>query len=206
MENNFKEFKNNPRKISDKQIGDLKHSLETLGDLSGIVVNIPTGEIIGGNQRSKIIDLDKCEILKSKIVTFKEPNQQGTLRQGLIKTPGGNLLNYREVQWDEEQCRIANIAANKMGGDWDFETLKNEFEETDLFLGGFENSEISNIFAELSEELSEQTQSNDNFPDEKKVIKLEYSESEYELVKQQIKMSGESAESILWQALGLSND
>jgi hypothetical protein len=54
----------------------------------------------------------------------------------------GNKYNYRQVRWDEEQLARANLAANKMGGAWDFDILANEFEEEVLLAGGFEGWEI----------------------------------------------------------------
>jgi len=50
-----KRYHKNPRKISDKQLKEMEAWMEELGDLSGIVVDLNSNEIIGGNQRSKII-------------------------------------------------------------------------------------------------------------------------------------------------------
>ncbi len=56
----------NPRTISDDQLERLKKSLEEFGDLSGIVFNRQTGNLVGGHQRLKVIpegaDIDKTEL------------------------------------------------------------------------------------------------------------------------------------------------
>lgn len=57
-----KEFKNNPRKISEFEKKRLEENINKLGDLSGIVHDIGTNEIITGNQRSKVIDFDNCTV------------------------------------------------------------------------------------------------------------------------------------------------
>jgi DNA modification methylase len=46
------------------------------------------------------------------------------------------------VRWDERQAEKANIVANKAGGGWDFDTLANEFDTTDLLEWGFEPFEL----------------------------------------------------------------
>lgn len=58
----MKEYHKNPRKISADQLEQLKANIEELGDLSGIVHDLNSDEIISGNQRSKIIDINNCEI------------------------------------------------------------------------------------------------------------------------------------------------
>jgi hypothetical protein len=46
----------NPRCISDTELETLKRSLHDFGDLSGIVVNVRTGNLVGGHQRIKTLD------------------------------------------------------------------------------------------------------------------------------------------------------
>jgi len=43
----------NPRTITDEQLKMLNKSLQTFGDLSGIVYNRRTGNLVGGHQRLK---------------------------------------------------------------------------------------------------------------------------------------------------------
>lgn len=136
----FKEYHKNPRKITEKQFIQLKKNLLELGDLSGIVHDINTGEIIGGNQRSKVIDIENCEIVI--VEQYDEPTATGTVAIGYVVWEG-EKLNYRRVDWDEKQCEKANITANKLGGTWDFDILSNEFDFVDLVEEyGFEEWEL----------------------------------------------------------------
>ena len=58
----MKLYHKNPRTISKKQYSQLEEWLRELGDLSGIVHDLNTDEIIGGNQRSRVFDVDKCKV------------------------------------------------------------------------------------------------------------------------------------------------
>lgn len=55
----------NPRKISDKHLAMMKKSMVEFGDLSGIIFNRRTGNLVGGHQRVKNFDPD-WEIIKEK--------------------------------------------------------------------------------------------------------------------------------------------
>lgn len=130
----------NPRKITDKQLSMLAKSLREYGDLSGVVVNVRTGRIVGGHQRVKCLD-PKWEIIKTT-----STDKTGTVATGTIKTPFG-ALSYREVNWAEKKEAAANIAANKHGGDFDLPKLKEiiidlDDGEFDTELLGFNQHEI----------------------------------------------------------------
>ncbi len=77
-------FKNNPRKITKERLAHLKETLARLGDLSGIVHNLETDEIIGGNQRMKVF------------VVWK-----------------GGKYGYRQVRWDAETADEAKQTARQ---------------------------------------------------------------------------------------------
>lgn len=139
----------NPRKITDKKLSALKKSLEEFGDLSGIVFNIQTQTLIGGHQRTKNFD-PAWEIIK-------EPHTDavGTVALGWIETPAGRM-NYREVDWPEKKEKMANIAANKQGGEFDNNELQKiideiEIADIDLDLIGFDETEISEIITQEKE-------------------------------------------------------
>lgn len=119
----------NPRKITRAEKEDLEHSLAKFGDLSGIVVNRTTKQIISGNQRSDIINLNDCHITIN--LELEQPNEQGTVLLGYAKWES-NLYSYREVVWTVEQEKEANIVANKLGGNWDFKVLKQHFDANKL--------------------------------------------------------------------------
>ena len=58
----MQQYSKNPREITDAQLEQLKSNIKELGDLSGIVHDLNTDEIISGNQRSKVININECEI------------------------------------------------------------------------------------------------------------------------------------------------
>ena len=111
----------NPRKISSDALGRLTKSLSELGNLQPITWNAKTGNIVGGHQRLKCY----------------------------------SALNKEEVQvwavWlDEQQEKAANIALNKLSGDFDLPALKDLFEgldtgEIDLDITGFGELEIAEM-------------------------------------------------------------
>lgn len=125
----MKQYNKNPRKITNKQLAQLKANIEELGYLSGIVHDLNTDEIISGNQRSKVIDINTCEIVLTE--KYDQPNQQGTVAWGYVIFEG-QKLNYRQVRWNDRQREKANITANALGGDWDYDILEDKFESIDL--------------------------------------------------------------------------
>jgi hypothetical protein len=134
-----KHYHKNPRQITTKQFGQLGEWLDELGDLSGIVHDLNTDEIIGGNQRSRVFNINHCEIVLTE--THAEPDAQGTVGLGYVIWRG-NKYAYRQVRWNAHQCEKANVVANKAGGAWDFDILSNQFELDDLLAWGFEAAEL----------------------------------------------------------------
>lgn len=116
--NQFKRFHKNPRKISEAQKKDLEEAMDKYGDLSGIVVNLESGEFVGGNQRSAIIRDGEIEYTE----IYDKPDRVGTVAEGYIVWRE-TRWTYREVRWDQTTMDGANLAANKLGGDWDFDIL-----------------------------------------------------------------------------------
>lgn len=115
----------NPRKITDAQLARLKKSLEEFGDLSGIVFNTRTQTMVSGHQRVKNIDAD-CKITKQP-----HTDKTGTVALGYIDTPVGRFA-YREVDWPGDKEKKANIAANKHGGEFDDDLLKELLDDLKL--------------------------------------------------------------------------
>ena len=120
---------NNPRKISGSQLAGLKNSIEKFGCLDGFIFNRRTGQMEGGHQRQKTFP-PGCEIIITK--KFDPPTPKGTVALGEV-VHDGERYPYREVDWDEPTARAANIAANKHGGDWDDDLLKEELAKLDEF-------------------------------------------------------------------------
>lgn len=134
----MKEFENNPRRITDSDLHVLESNIIELGDLSGIIHDRDTDEIIGGNQRSKVININKCKI--EIVKQFEEPDGQGTIALGYVIYKG-QKLNYRQVVWNSKQIEKANITANKLGGEFDLVMLQH-FNEKDLLQWGFKDYEL----------------------------------------------------------------
>lgn len=139
----MKEYYKNPRQITKKEFSQLKEWLRELGDLSGVVHDLNSDEIIGGNQRSRVFNVNECEI--EIVQRFDPPDEQGTVAFGFIVWEG-KRYNYRQVRWTAKQCEKANIVANKAGGSFDFDVLGNQFELDDLLNWGFSERELQLSF------------------------------------------------------------
>jgi DNA modification methylase len=118
-------FKENPRKMSDVQIADLKKSLTKFG-----LVEIPAvdfdNKIIAGHQRLAVMQLLERG---DETIDVRIPNRKLT----------------------ETEYKQYLITSNKVHGDWDEEILK-EFFDTDLLLNsGFGKEELTGIFADILE-------------------------------------------------------
>lgn len=137
---------NNPRKITDEKLEMLKKSLGEFGDLSGIIFNVRSKQLVGGHQRVKALPPD-AEI---KIeLRHDVPTKTGTVAEGFALIDG-ERFKYREVDWDEIREKAANIAANKHGGEWDLPKLSEwlielDHHNVDFDLVGFTSEELENF-------------------------------------------------------------
>jgi hypothetical protein len=126
----------------------LKASMQEFGDLSGIVVNIRTGQLCGGHQRVK--NLNPSWEIKKKA----HKDKVGTVAIGYIETPYGQW-QYREVDWNEQKEKAANVAANKHGGDFELNKLSEILQELENNyynhnLLGFNQNEFNKLLAYVS--------------------------------------------------------
>ncbi|MHC4088693.1 MAG: hypothetical protein ACYSVY_00170 [Planctomycetota bacterium] len=138
----MKTYHKNPRKISEKQFSDLEKWLEELDDLSGIVHDLNSDEVVGGNQRARVFDiLQKKDAPIVLTDEFDPPTRQGTVALGYIQWRG-ERYGYRQVRWTPEQCEKANIVPNIAGGNWDWDKLQNQFKSADLLEWGFTEWEL----------------------------------------------------------------
>ena len=133
----------NPRKISEEQLEALGKAMEEFGDLSGIVYNRTTKQLVGGHQRTKHMPPEAEVHIEHK---RSKPNKQGTVATGYVLI-GTERWGYREVRWDAEKETAANIAANKHGGEWDVPLLSDalfELQEVgfDMDLTGFSAADL----------------------------------------------------------------
>lgn len=113
----------NPRKISEEDFKALVRSMKEFGDLSGVIKNIETGTLVGGNQR-----LEAFKLMQNPKVVYTHrhsdgPDAVGTIAEGFIETDNGGRFSYREVMWPLEREKAANIAANRISGEWDNDQL-----------------------------------------------------------------------------------
>lgn len=138
----MKPLKNNPRRLSNANRKKLEECLEEYGDLSGIVHDEDSDEIISGNQRASLIDIDNCHIELVKV--YPKPTRTGTIAEGYVVFEN-ERFNYRKVHWDYEKCQRAAIIANKVGGEWDEEILA-LFDEDVLLDGGFTEDDLDAMF------------------------------------------------------------
>lgn len=105
----------NPRQISDEKLKMLNKSMQEYGDLSGIIFNRKTGNLIGGHMRIKNLD-PEWEVVKKDAA-----DNMGTVAEGYIETPFGRWV-YREVNWPKKKekaavlCNIVLTAHKKFGG------------------------------------------------------------------------------------------
>ena len=114
----MKPYHKNPRRITKKRHERLTDTLVRLGDLGGIVHNLETDEIIGGNQRMAVFKDGEPVIVEQ----YDQPDEQGTVAHGFIVWQGKRYA-YRQVRWDEATAEEANIAANVGAGTWDWDAL-----------------------------------------------------------------------------------
>lgn len=155
----FKRAKYNPRKISSDQLTALNKSITEFGDLSGVVINKKTNTIVAGHQRITTLG-DK----KTRIVTSPAKDQYGTVEIGYIeaKADKGILqIPLRIVHWDLRREKLANIAANNHGGEFDNQKLgillaELDDSKFDVELTGFSEGEFQNIIRRNVEDLPEE--------------------------------------------------
>lgn len=135
----------NPRKITGEQLRKLKKALIEFGDLSGIVFNRRTGNVVGGHQRLKCLPptamIEKTETARTRT---------GTVAMGTILIDGEHY-SYREVDWPLDKEKAANIAANQHGGEFDDVLLADLIKDLqdlpsfDVDLLGFDDLELDKL-------------------------------------------------------------
>jgi ParB-like chromosome segregation protein Spo0J len=98
----------------------------------------------------------------------------------------------------EEQQREFLIKDNTSGGDWDFDLLANEWDSEQLEDWGLDIPSFATDvdYSDKNKELDL-----NDFEDQKYTIKLEFTEDNYNFVKDKIKQLGQSPEKILYDAL-----
>ena len=134
----MKPYHRNPRRITKTRHARLTDTLARLGDLGGIVHNMETDEIIGGNQRMAVFKNGEPVVVEA----YDQPDEQGTVAHGFVIWQGKKYA-YRQVRWDEQTAAEANIAANLGAGDWDWDALSG-WDAGDLQAWGFDTETLTN--------------------------------------------------------------
>ena len=144
----MKPYHKNPRTITESEQADLAQWLDELGDLSGIVHELNSDEVICGNQRVDVMGLlDASPIITER---FDPPTRQGTVASGYYEKHGERYA-YRAVRWTEKQSEKANIVANSAGGDWDIEML-GDWDSEELAEWGMDEETLAEILASAEEQ------------------------------------------------------
>ena len=135
----------NPRTITDAKRKQLKKALLKFGDLSGIIFNKRSKQLVGGHQRRDAFDDNAVVTIVKK---YSRPTKTGTTAEGFVEL-NGERFSYREVEWDSKTEKAANIAANKGAGQFDDDKLNEWLQELsldddfDMDLTMFDDEELS---------------------------------------------------------------
>ena len=129
--------------------------------------------------------------------------QTGFIVGGHFRVRELKKLGYKEIECvivdlNEDDEKELNIRLNANTGEWDFEMLTNEWDVEKLEDWGLDIPTFANDvdYSEKNKELDL-----NDFEDQKYTIKLEYSEDDYNLVKERLQELGQTAEKILYDAL-----
>lgn len=76
----------NPRRISDEQRANLRASILEYGDLSGVIRNVRTDDLVGANQRVSIFKEIGGEIKITE--RLSKPDKRGTVARGYVIVDG----------------------------------------------------------------------------------------------------------------------
>lgn len=109
----LKDAEYNPRHITDSALCGLVDSISEYGDLSGIVWNKKTGNLVCGHQRKKAIIKQYGDAVRIE----NDPPR--------IVAPDGTEFSIRVVDWPQDKEVMANIAANS-------EDIQGKFSEPSL--------------------------------------------------------------------------
>ncbi len=118
--NSLLPYDKNPRKITDKQMEDLKVSLTKFNLAELPAINLD-GKICAGHQRIKALQLlGRGE----ELIEVRSPNRKLTPRE------------FKQYL----------LTSNRSGGSWDFDILASDFDIDTLLISGFDSNDLTNIF------------------------------------------------------------
>lgn len=118
--NDLLPYEKNPRKITDRQMEDLKESLKKFNLAEIPAINLD-GKIVAGHQRIKALQLlGRGE----EEIEIRIPNRKLTASE------------FKEYL----------LTSNRSGGSWDWEILASDFDIDTLLASGFDSADLTNIF------------------------------------------------------------
>lgn len=170
---NIKEIKpnpNNPRVLKDDKFKKLVQSLKDFPEMANVRPIVVNTEMIvlGGNMRLRAMH-----------------------EAGWKKAP------VQIVDWSIEKQNEFIIKDNVGFGEWDWDVLANEWNESELTEWGLDIPNFNNIdYSNKNEEINV-----DDFENEM-VIKLKFSENDYNLVREQLSKIASTPEQAVWKLLG----
>jgi hypothetical protein len=101
------------------------------------------------------------------------------------------------ADWSEEQQREFIIKDNVSGGEWDWDILANEWDAKQVADWGLDIPDFSKQdFSDKNEEIDIDSL------DSQMIIKLQYTEEEYNLVRDQLAKIAATPEQAVWKLLG----
>jgi ParB-like chromosome segregation protein Spo0J len=169
---------------------------------------VKIGSVKGNSRNPRFIRDEKFKKLVASLVEFPE---MATLRPLVVDENmtvlGGNmrLKAMQELKWKEVPIVVAEgltdaqknefvIKDNVGFGDWNWETLANEWDAEELTRWGLDIPGFD--FSDANEEIDIESL------DTEMVIKLKYTEEEYQLVKEQLSKIASTPEQAVWKLLG----
>ena len=164
---------NNPRIIKDDNFQKLVKSIKEFPEMMEI--------------RPIVVNDDM--IILGGNMRFKASKEAGLKEIPIIKVSGLSAEKQREFV----------IKDNVSGGEWDWDMLANEWNEIELGDWGLDiqNFNTSNVdYSDKNEEINV-----DDFENEM-VIKLKFSENDYNLVREQLSKIASTPEQAVWKLLG----
>jgi hypothetical protein len=140
---------------------------------------------------------------KRPLVVFTDVDNKYVVLGGNMRLKALNELKYKEVpvivadEWTEEQKAEFLIKDNVGFGEWDWDSLVSEWDNEKLEDWGLDIPNFNNVdYSEKNEEIDIDSL------DETMTIKLNFTETEYWTVKQQLSEIAATPEQAIWKLLG----
>jgi len=122
----------------------------------------------------------------------------GNMRLKAAKELGWKEIPCEIVDWSEDKQRAFTIKDNVGYGEWDWDMLANEWDAEQLNEWGLEVPKFADPvdYSDKNEEIDIDAL------DTEMIIKLKYTEDEYQLVREQLSKIAATPEQAVWKLLG----